>query len=756
MTNTITARVGELCLTVCLCGSKTARVTIIKEGVTPEPSYMVPVEPTCSEAQYSRVGETQILDGGALRVTLQEATGALVFLRGGEPFLTCLLSTLLFAPSGEGYFTAGLRFNTAASAEFYGLGQHQDGAISHKGQTVLLKHRNTVMAMPFLLTNGGFGMLWDNSGATTVTCGEDGGILWESAQATQLCFYVFGGDTIDESTREYWRVTGPAHLLPKWALGFWQSKMRYSTQAELLQVARTYREKGYPADIIVVDFYHWTEMGDFTFDPVCWPDPQAMFEELAALHFKCMVSVWPIISEKSKNYGVFSEQGQFVRKPYGNDYRFTFFNGDHGSLYDPFNPAARQQIWKGVEPYYSMGAKIWWLDACEPDVGDESMAQSVGALVCHDGALAPRINAYPMLHQKAFYDGQVAKNPQERPLIFSRSSFPGSQRYSVTVWSGDVGHDFDALKKQIVAGINAAMSGLPFWTTDIGGFTGGAVEDPAYRELYLRWFQFGAFSPLFRVHGCRGAQCQEDLILGLTRGENEIWSFGEESEHIMVFYLRLRYRLMQYLYAYAAQTLQSGSPLMRGLMLDFMRDERTHLIKDQFMLGKDLMACPVVEAGATSRSVYLPMDTLWFDLWSGKQCACGQSVTVSAPLGQMPLFARAGAVLPLVSVKEYVAEEQTAPVDLVIFGGGDGLLPFYDDDGESFAYETGAYLSTQIKWDNATGILRFSACDTPYAKEHPLVFHVRRYEGETLPTLLEALQGGVRVVYNGREMEIQL
>ncbi len=530
-----------------------------------------------------------------------------------------------------------------------------------------------------------------------VTCETT--MVWESETGQAVDYYYIQGDSIDEIIEGYWQLTGPAVMIPKWAFGFWQSKMRYMTQGELLRIGETYRKKQYPLDVLVVDFYHWTEMGDFKFDRKFWPSPVEMFEKLKDMHIKVMVSVWPDISKFSTNFFPMRQKNQLISDHNGESVVFDFFNGDSVALYDPFNDEARRYIWEKAGQYYAQGARVWWLDCCEPDDGllDFEKYRDAG-LYTSDGLLDERINAYPLMHAKGFYEGQRATD-NNRVLILSRSAFGGAQRYGVTVWSGDIGYDFEAFRKQIAAGLNATMSGLPYWTTDIGGFYGGDPKDESYRELYIRWFQYGTFCPLFRVHGGRGATCQHDCDMGISRGENELWSYGPELEDIMVKYDNFRYRLMPYIYTCARETAITGSPIMRSMIIDFAYDRRVETIADQFMFGKSLMVCPVISQGATSRLVYLPDMTVWYDFWTGEKYKGGQEILVDAPIDQIPLLVKAGSILPLGPVEQYVDEKPQAELTLRIYGGGDAEIELYNDDGETYAYINGDYSLIKVCWN---------------------------------------------------------
>lgn len=591
-------------------------------------------------------------------------------------------------------------FRTAPDAHYYGMGQLQEGTFDYRGRKLRLKHTNTTIAMPLVLTNCGFGVFWDNPGTTEADFTDEASFSLCNAEGNLPDFYILKAASLKEQLSLYWHLTGPAVMLPRYTFGFWQSKMRYTTQQELIDVARQYRAKGYPLDIIVVDFYHWTKMGDFMFDPECWPNPEEMFAELKAMDVQCMVSMWPYVVEDSRNFELFDRASAFVRQDNGETNHFTIFNGDRAGLYDPFRPEARELYWQQAKGYFDQGATIGWLDSCEPDDGLNVEDFREAGINTADGALNARINAYPLEHCRGVFEGQRKDFPRRRVLTLARSAFSGCQRYGVTVWSGDIGYDYDALRKQITAGLSASMSGLPFWTTDIGGFTGGDPKNEAYRQLYVRWFQYSTFCPMLRVHGSRGAVCMEDLIVGRSRGENELWSFGPRAEEIMLKYLKLRYRLLLYIYSAAHETVRDGVPMMRPLVMEFGRECES--IEDQYLFGPSLMVCPVLEADAVSRRVYLPTGAGWYDFDTHEYYPGGQWITVDAPLDRIPVFVRAGAILALCDKELQSASGDWGSVTLQVYPGADGTTEVYCDDGISYDYETGNACVTRLSWDDTT------------------------------------------------------
>jgi alpha-D-xyloside xylohydrolase len=551
----------------------------------------------------------------------------------------------LFVAHGNGYYRLEQRFKAYDGEKLYGLGQHRHGRFDQKGLVMDLVQRNSEVSIPFMVSSRGYGFLW-NSPATGRVELAGNGTRWVADSARQVDYWVTAGDSPAEILGHYADATGHAPELPSWASGFWQSKLRYRTQDELLAVAREYHRRGVPLAVIVSDFFHWRYMGDWSFHPGEWPDPAAMVGELESMGTKLMVSVWPCVSPLSANYEPMAERGLLISNEQGLAFHATWPERGVGcwvgtSFYDATNPQARGYIWDQVrENYYDAGVRVFWLDACEPEMRPaypESLRFAAGP-----GAEVA--NLYPREHARAFYEGLAGRGETE-VLMLCRSAWAGSQRYGAAVWSGDIPSTFESLRAQVRAGLSMAMSGIPWWTTDIGGFFGGNPDDPAYRELFVRWFQFAAFCPLFRAHGDR--EPNSTMGTEMTGGPNEIWSFGDEAYAIARDYILLRERLRPYLHEQARQTARSGVPIMRPLLVEFPEDEGSWGVDDQFMFGGDLLVAPVLEPGVRQRVVYLPPGVTWTDAWTGAPAPGGGAITASAPLGRVPLFLRGDARLPV-------------------------------------------------------------------------------------------------------------
>lgn len=533
-------------------------------------------------------------------------------------------------------------FKAQAGERLFGLGQHQHGHLDQKGCVIELHQRNTEVTIPFLVSNRKYGFLWNNPGIGRVELGRNA-TRWVAEGSQQLDYYVTCGEAYADILEQYATVTGKAPAFPAWASGFWQSKLRYESQEELLNVAREYKKRGLPLAVIVADYFHWTHMGDWKFDPERWPDPAAMVQELEALGVKLMVSVWPTASPLSENYPALTEQGLLVNNEYGVDAQHVFIdNGVIGpayfAYYDATHPQARQFVWDVIHKnYYAAGIKLFWLDNNEPDVNPWN-PENLRFFLGNGVEVA---NLYPLLSQRGFYDGLMSSGETEI-LTLSRSGWAGSQRYGTVIWSGDIPSTFESLQAQVRAGLNMALSGIPWWTTDIGGFWGGDIETSYFRELVVRWFQYGVFCPVLRMHGYRSPLSGP---MPKTGADNEVWSFGEAVYKILRDGLALRERLRPYIHELTQIASARGLPLLRPLFLEYPHDPNSETVEDQFMLGPELLVAPVLQAGARQRKVYLPAGTDWVNAWDGKAYPGGQSIEVPAPLETIPVFLKPGSRL---------------------------------------------------------------------------------------------------------------
>lgn len=569
---------------------------------------------------------------------------------------------------------------------FYGLGQHQAGVWNYRGESVDISQDNTNIAVPFFLSSKGYGVLWNNTSVSRFNNRFIHYLFLSSEVADAIDYYFLYGPEFDRIIAAYRELTGPAPMFGKWAYGYWQSKNKYASQQQLLAIAQKYRRLHIPIDNIVQDWFWWTRTGEFKFNDK-YPDPKAMVDELHRDHFHLMISVWPFFDPGSETYADMDRRGYFIART-----TVPAFHPKGAALYDASNPAARKYYWNLMNSaLFSVGADAWWLDTTEP----ETEGREENVLLNHDisiGNGARYANLYPLLTTMGVYQGQRSETDQKRVFILSRSAFAGIQRYGVTAWSGDVLSDFLTYKRQIPAGLNFELSGIPYWTTDIGGFILGRPEDPKYRELFVRWFQFGAFCPIFRVHGTRAPD------------ENELWSYGPDAESILTSFDRLRYRLMPYIYSLAWKITSDGYTLMRPLVMDFRDDVKAQNTGDQFMFGPAILVNPVTEQGATTRHVYLP-GAKWYDFWNGAATSGGTDVEAQAPLSRIPLYVRAGSIVPMGPDLEYAEEKPADPIELRIYSGADADFTLYEDDNNTYDYERGAYATIPIHWNDSTRTL---------------------------------------------------
>lgn len=545
---------------------------------------------------------------------------------------------------GNGYARLEQRFAAYPGEKLFGLGQHQHGLYDQKGAVIELVQRNAEVSIPFLVSSRGYGLLWNSPAIGRVELAANG-TRWVADSARQLDYWITAG-TPAGIQRAYADATGHTPRLPAWAAGFWQCKLRYRSQGELLEVAREYHRRGVPLDVIVADFFHWTHLGEWRFDPAEWPDPAAAVKELAEYGTKLMVSVWPSVSPLSEYHAEMERRGLFIGTEFGPVAHADW--PDKGvdktvqiAFYDATNPAARDYVWSKVrEGYLAHGIDVFWADACEPELKPGYPAN----LRYHAGTGLEVGNLYPRENSRMFYEGMHAEGRTE-VVTLNRSAWAGSQRYGAILWSGDINTDFATFRKQIAAGLNTALSGIPWWNTDIGGFHGGDPTSPEYREVMVRWFQFGAFSPIFRLHGLRYPATA--FAPQMTGAPNEIWSYGDEAYDILASYIALRERIKPYILAVMDEAHLTGLPPLRPYFLEFPHDPRAWEVGDAFLFGPDLLVAPVLEAGAREWSVYLPAGAVWQDAWTGEQYAGGRSVTVDAPIERIPLFLRDGARLPI-------------------------------------------------------------------------------------------------------------
>jgi alpha-D-xyloside xylohydrolase len=601
-------------------------------------------------------------------------------------------------------FSTKLDLVFSENEAIYGLGQHEEGILNYRGQSQYLYHQNLKVAMPVIVSTRGYGILWDTTSLAVFHDDVYGSYFWTEVD-DEMDFYFVAGPEFDQIVAGFRKLTGKPTMLPRWTYGYIQSKERYRTQQELIDTVAEYRRREIPIDCIVQDWLTWTGKwwGDKNPDPERYPDPRGLVDNLHAMNAKLMVSIWPIMRGESPNQIEMREKKFLL----GND-----------ATCNAFDPDARALYWDQAERgWFRHGVDAWWCDCTEPFEADwkgalkpEPWKRAVINTNESKMYLDPEyINAYSMEHSLGIYEHQRRTTSSKRVVNLTRSGYPGQQRYGAITWSGDTAATWKTFRRQIADGLNFCVTGNPRWTCDIGAFFVAPKEqwfwrgeypngcdDPAYRELYVRWFQFGAFLPMFRSHG--------------TDTPREVWRFGEKGEPFydaLVQSIQLRYRLLPYVYSIAARETLADDTMLRMLAFDFRSDPNVFNIDDQFMFGRALMVCPVTEPAVTepgvdTRIVYLPAGCAWHDFWTGARYGGGQTISAAAPLNHVPLFVRAGSIIPLGPIVQHASEGLDQPLELRIYCGANGRFDLYEDENDSYHYETGAFATTAIEWNDAS------------------------------------------------------
>ncbi len=758
--NGVTFRTAAGTMRIEVCGDRAIHVVASPTSEIPSPKVPVVTQP-CRDSDFQfKVGKKEArLSTAAVTVIIDAATGAVSFFsKDGRPVLTEPKEggKVFDVPSVFETKTWQVQqsFLSPADEALYGLGQHQEGIFDLRGVPIRLSQANTNISIPFLLSSKGYGILWNNASLTDFnpadqsiaidpstgkgkfTTGAKGvyGFVLTSDNRDQLVlevngqrvidlqntwtpttasgfveldgnreyevsarggkggvqlavrppedtttfrsevgqaidYYFFYGPELNRVISDYRRVTGEAPLFPKWAYGYWQCRERYHSQQEILDTAAEFRKRKIPVDVLVQDWLYWGKYGwnAMKFDEDRYPRPKELLDQLHARDLHMMISVWSKFGENTDVY-------QRMKN------RSFLIPGD--SWMDVFNPQARAAFWSELKDgIFRDGMDGWWMDASEPEydaLKDKQTSLGNGNYLR---------NAYPLYVTQAIYEGQRATTDRKRVVILTRSAFAGQQRNAAASWSGDITANWVTLRRQIPAGLSFSMSGIPYWTTDVGGFfrPKDQYTSEAYHELLIRWFQYGAFCPIFRVHG--------------YQSNAEIWNFGPAVEHILTQYDELRYRLLPYIYSAAWGVSKNGDTLIRALPLEFSSDPGARRVSDQFMFGPALLISPVTKEGATRRALYLPASNNWIDFWTGKRVSGGQSIITKAPLDKIPIFAKAGSIIPFGPLAES-SSAKPDPIDLRIYPGANVDFTLYEDEGDNYDYEHGAYSEIPIHWDD--------------------------------------------------------
>jgi alpha-D-xyloside xylohydrolase len=571
----------------------------------------------------------------------------------------------------------------------FGLGQHPMGVFNYRGNTVHLQQANRDVAVPMLVSQRGFGILWNNASVTDV----DADVAWDPNQIVLrseagggIDYDFIYGSTIDGVIAGYRQLTGDAPMMARWTWGLFQSKEHYATQQELLDVAAKYRELGAPLDAVVQDWFYWKpgEWGRHVMDPARYPDPAGTIAALHKENVHTILSVWPRFDKGLENAKELENIGGLFPKT------SNVYPAGEGRWYDAYSPAARDLYWRQIMG--TLGKAGW--DGWRLDASEAELSGNWGEMRKLQTAAGPGdvvYNAYPLLHTTGVHDGMRRDIPNKRVFILTRSAYAGQQRNGAITWSGDTHGSWDDFRRQVPEALNFSLSGIPYWSADIGGFFSGDPKDPAYAELFTRWYQFGVFNPMFRVHG--------------TSHPKEIWQFPAEIGKVLLDYDRLRYRLIPYIYALSWDVTHRGGTMMRPLIMDFQDDAYAALIGDEYTFGKGLLVAPVIEKGAETRTVYLPGQLPWYNFWTGEQNNGGRNVVAKAELNTIPLFVQAGSILPLGPAIQYADQRSSEPMEIRIYPGADGHFELYDDEGDGYGYQKGKYATIGLRWNDTKHVL---------------------------------------------------
>ena len=618
------------------------------------------------------------------------------------------------------------KFQLNGQEALYGLGQFRDGKLNLRNTSRELIQFNTQAAVPVLYSTNGWGIFWDNPSRTIYTDNKDG-MSFASDFGDIVDYHLFSGNNLDEMIASYRSLTGVAPMIADWALGFHQSRNKYATQQEVMETAGKMKQENIPMSSIFIDYYYWEKYGtgSHRFDETLFPDVKTMLDSLHNEYgTKVVLTIWPTFRPGIPNYEELAQKGLILDEAKALD----------GFIYDAFHPEAAKIYWKQVSPLVDQGIDGWFLDGPEPD-----QPASFLPATTYCGPAGKVRNLYPLVHATTFYKGLLEARPNKRPYILTRCAWASQQKIGTAIWSGDIPVTFEELEIQIAAGLNFTATGIPYWTTDIGGYSGGNPADDAYREVFTRWFQYGTFCPVFRSHGRR--------FPGDRRTPNELWAYGPEVQRICTDFINLRYALYPYIYSLTGDVTQKHYTPMRLLAFDFPEDEKTYDCKDQFMYGPSFLVCPVSEAGINKRKVYLPAGTPWFDYWTGDIYTGGHTMEAPAPSDKIPLFVRAGSIIPFYpSVQKHITT--TIPLEIHIYTGADGYFELYEDDGETLDYEKGKYSRIPFLWNE---------------KEKTLMIGNKKGEfGETQREFYVICNSKAnekqrkKVLYNGKELSIKM
>ena len=746
-------------------------VRIIKSSVgnsVEKKSLSVIKEPEGVPVKIDENNNEITLSSSSIVVHVNKNTGVIKFANAdGKILISEKTDGTIITPkkyAGVDVFNVKQSFLLDSEELIYGLGQLQQGKMSQRNQKVFLKQNNKETVIPFILSTKGYGLFWDNYSPTTFSDKPDE-TYFDSEIGECIDYYVMFGGNADGVVGKMRELTGDVPMFPYWAYGYWQSRERYKSQFETVEVVKKYRELGVPLDGIIQDWRYWGEdsvWNRMAFDSIRFPDPKGMVDQVHDMNAHLMIVTWPGFGPLTKQYQEFKSRNMQLN--------FLTWPPNSGTKpYDVYNPTARDIYWKylnkGVFSYINNDG--WWLDSSEPDhieVKDEDFEQPT-----YFGPYRSVVNAFPLEHIKGVSTHQRETTDEKRVFILTRSAFAGQQRYGANSWSGDVVTDWDVLRKQISAGLNLSLCGIPHWNSDIGGFFvwnfPGGVDNKAFHEIYVRWLQFGTFCPMMRSHG--------------TDTPREIYQFGEKGDwtyDAIEKFINMRYRLLPYTYSTSWDVSANRSSMIRALVMDFAEDKNALDIDNQYMFGKSILVCPVTEpmyvktskdknkyidpkedfSKVKSTEVYLPSGTVWIDFWNGKKFNGGQTISRKAPIDVIPLFVKAGSIIPWNSKVQYATEKKAHNLELRIYPGADGEFTLYEDEGDNYNYENGDYSTIDFSWNDKTKTLNISE----RKGEFPGMLKNRQFKivvvGRGTGTGIDESEENTIVEYNGNELSVGL
>jgi alpha-D-xyloside xylohydrolase len=658
--------------------------------------------------------------------------------------------------AGINTYNCSTLFRSPVDEALFGLGCHPEDslAMNYKGRNQDLAIKYMTGAIPVLLSTKGYGLLWDNYAASKFYGAEAANTKYKyvSESGTMVDYYFFYGPDFDKIIALYREATGPAPMFPKWSFGLFQSQDRYKSQAEVLTVKDNYRNNHIPLDCIVQDWYYWEPdvIGSHVMYPARYPNPKALVEDLHKANIHGMISIWPVFAKGTRNFDELTKSGGMTDITWKNVVTFTY-----DSYYDAHSEKARSIYWRQAKDSIigRYGWDAWWVDQCEPDNGTllDARRQTTFAL----GRGIDYFNTYSLMHTEGLYKNWRNDIPGKRAFFLVRQAFAGQQRNSATLWSSDITCTFHSYKDQVPQGINACASGIPYWTSDIGGYHlewfSPDWTTPANKELFTRWFQFGTFSPIFRIHG---------------KGERAMFSnnWDANMKAVLLNFDNLRYRLMPYIYSLSSKVSNEGYTIMRALAFDFRTDAAINDIPDQYMFGPAFLVNPVTEqlySGGTekakTRKVYLPLSSTWYDFWTGKSIKGGQTIDAAAPIDIMPLYVRAGSIVPMGPFLQYATEKPADPIELRIYSGADGQFMLYEDENDNYNYENGKFATFQFTWNDAQKMLTIS----DRKGEFPSMLNERSINIVLVKDnhgngVNECSQPDKTIKYNGKKLEVKL